>query len=214
MPRKKVVKSAARKKQRSKQTSKTPVNQVQKLENDFSQTPAKLAEHITKEITALKQRENKLKTTLNKIQAQASKLEKAIAAAKKLTTAAGRKQLAAAKKALNDTKKDYTLSNAALKANTAALEAAETSLAKFNALAKLLKDFTKTWAKQAKLLKAKAKAKIKGKAAKPKAKPKAKRSAKKTEVAPALAIVEHSKFDNFDQAAHEDTQLDDTKQAV
>lgn len=222
MPRNKVVKSAARKKQPSKQASKTPANQLQKLENDFSATPAKLAEQLTKEIAALKQKENKLATTLKKIQTQASKIKKSIVAAKKLSTASGRKQLAAAKKALNDTKKDYALSNAALKETTAAVAQAEINLAKCYALAKLLKAFNKDWAKQARKLKAKAKTARQSKSAKPKAKAKAKTKATsrrkasgtKADAVPALSVVEQDNFDNFDHSADENTQLDDVKQAV
>lgn len=214
MSRKKVVKSAARKKQTSKQATKSPANALLKMEMDFSQAPAKLAEQLTKEIAALKQKENKLSTTLTKIQAQANKLEKNMAAAKKLGTAAGKKQLLAAKKALNDTKKDYSLSNAALKDTAKAIADAALKLARANALAKHLKAFEKEWAKQAKALKDKAKATA-AKKPKSKAKAKAKTTTRRKAAqaaAPALTVIEQPEFNSYEDAADE-AQYDDAKQA-
>jgi hypothetical protein len=213
MSRKKVVKSAARKKQPSKQVAKNSVNTVLKLENDFSEAPAKLAEQLTKEIAALKQKESKLTTTITKIQAQINKIEKSIAAGKNAKTAAAKKQLTAAKKVLNDTKKDYALSNAALKETVAALATTEIKLARITALTKALKQFDKDWAKQAKKLKDKAKAKA---AAKPKAKVKAKaKKAKKAEsaTAPTLTVIEQPSSDNID-ANTDESEFDDVKQAI
>jgi DNA-binding FrmR family transcriptional regulator len=231
MPRKKVVKSAARKSQPSKQASK-PVNTLQKLETEFSAAPAKLAEQIKKEIAALKQQEAKLNVTLNKIQGQAVKIEKAIAATQKLSTAAGRKQLAAAKKALNDTKKDLALSNTALKANANAIIDAEIKLARYTELAKLLKKFAKDFAAQAKKLKDKAVAAEKAKAAakakpgktkatktkttkaKPKAKVKAKSKSTAETASPVLTVVDQADFNSYNHTTDEESQLDDVKQAI
>ncbi len=209
MSRKKVVKTAARKKQPTKQAAKSPASNLSRVESEFSAAPAKIAEQLAKDITALKQKENKLTTTLTKIQAQVSKITKTIAAAKKPATAAAKKQLLAAKKALNDTKKDYALSNAALKEVTAARADAELKFARVTALAKHLKEFDKIWAKQAKVLKDKAKAK-----AQPKAKTKSKaRTAAKTAKAqpPALTVIEQP---DFDSAADEAADFDDAKQAT
>jgi hypothetical protein len=215
MPRKKIVKSAARKNQSSKQATKAPANTLLRMEKEFSEAPAKFAEQLTKEITALKQKENKLNTTLTKIQVQVSKIEKSIAAAKKPASAAGKKQLLAAKKALNDTKKDYALSNTALKETTTALTDAEIRLARVTALAKCLKGFEKDWAQQAKKLKDNAKAKAAGKS-KPKATTKTRagtrRTGKNQPQQPALTVIEQTSFDSFDNAADE-TQLDEAKQA-
>ena len=209
MSRKKVVKSAARKKQPSKQVAKNSVNTLLKLENDFSEAPAKLAEQLTKEIAALQQKETKLNTTITKIQAQINKFEKSIAAGKNAKTSAGKKQLVAAKKVLNDTKKDYSLSNAALKETAAALAAAAIKLARITALAKALRLFEKEWAKQAKALKDKAKAKAAGK---PKAK--AKKGKKATKAAtPTLTVIEQATSDNIDANADE-SDFDDVKQAI
>ena len=204
MSRKKVVKTAARKKQPSKQATKSPASNLSRVESEFSAAPAKIAEQLAKDITALKQKENKLTTTLTKIQAQVSKITKTIAAAKKPATAAGKKQLVAAKKALNDTKKDHALSNAALKEVTAARVEAEIKLARVTALAKHLKEFDKVWAKQAKVLKDKAKAKAQPKA---KGKSKAKKSATRTAKAqpPALTVIEQPDFDS----AADDAQFDE-----
>src|SRR3990167_7856171 len=131
MPRKKVLKNAARKKQPSKQAIKNPTNLLQKIETDFAEAPARIAEQLTKEITALKQKESKLNTTITKIQSQVSKIEKSIAAVKKAaSTASGRKQLVAAKKVLNDTKKDYAISIATLKETVKSLADAEIKLAR------------------------------------------------------------------------------------
>lgn len=230
MPRKKVVKSAARKKQPSKQTTKTPASSLQKIENDFSQAPAKLVDQLKKDIAALKQNEYKLATTLSKIQAQADKLVKTIASAQKIKTSAARKQLQAAKKALNNTKKDYSITNTALTKVVNELIDAEVSLARAEALAKLLKQFAKDWPQQAKKLKdkakqavakAKAQAEAKAKAAaKAKAKPKAKAKRKvapkavETSAAPALSVIEQPQYNNFDQSADESTQFDDIKEAI
>lgn len=213
MSRKKVVKSAARKKQPSKQVAKNSVNTLLKLENDFSEAPAKLAEQLTKEIAALKQKETKLNTTISKIHAQISKIEKTIAAGKNAKTASAKKQLVAAKKVLNDTKKDYSLSNAALKETTAAVAAAELKLARITALSKALKLFEKEWAKQAKALKDKAKAKAANKP-KAKAKTKAKKANKAAKAAaPTLTVIEPATSDNID-ANVEESEFDDVKQAI
>lgn len=216
MPRKKVVKSAARKKQPSKQANKTPANTLTRIEAEFSETPARLADQYKKEIAALQQKENKLNTTLAKIAAQAKKIEKAIAAAKKPSSSAAKKQLLAAKKALNDTKKDYALSNVALKETTNAIASAERGLAKAAALAKHLKAFEKDWNKQAKELKNKAKASASAKS-KTKSKAKTRRISRSEKgVAPssqpALTVVEQAPHDSYDDS--DDSQLDDAKQAV
>lgn len=215
MPRKKVVKNAARKKQPSKQATKNPANLLQKIENDFAEAPARIAEQLSKEITALKQKESKLNTTIAKIQTQVSKIEKSIAAAKNASTAAGRKQLAAAKKVLNDTKKDHSISIAALKDTVKSLADAEIRLARIYALAKHLKQFDKDWAKQAKKLKDKEKAKAATKkkvkvAAKSRAKIKAAPQPIERIQPPTLTVIEQPDFDS----SVEESEFDDAKQAL
>lgn len=225
MPRKKVVKSAARKKQPSKQVTKNSISPLQKLEKDFSEAPVKFAEQLTKEIVALKQKETKLNTTISKIQSQVTKIEKSIAVAQKAKTAAGKKQVAAAKKVLNDTKKDYSLSIAALKETTNSLVAAELRLARNAALIKALKQFDKDWAAHAKKLKEKAKAVEKAKA-EAKAKTAAKANAKKAKASkpkaraaaapvaekapPALTVIEQPDFDS----TADESEFDEVKQAI
>ena len=215
MPRKKVVKRAARKKQPSKQATKNSFTPLQKIETDFSEAPARLTEQLTKEVTTLKQKEAKLNTTINKLKSQVSKIEKSVTAAKRTKTKMGKRQLAAAKKALNDTKKDHTLSISALKETIKAVLDAEIRLAKILALTKAMKQFDKSWAKQAKALKQKAKSKD---TKKPKTKKTVKPKAKSVFVAPAagksqppaLTVIEQPDFDS----SVEEAELDDVKQAT
>lgn len=215
MPRKKVVKRAARKKQQSKQATKNLMSPLQKIEKDFSEAPARLTVQLTKEVAALKQKEAKLNTTITKIQSQISKIEKSITVAKRTKTATGKRQLAAVKKALNDTKKDYALSIAALKETRKSLADAEISLARIIALVKAMKQFDKTWANQAKLLKEKAKSKgTKKPKAKKTAKPKAKSGFAAPTVEklqpPALTVIEQPDYDS----SADEAELDDAKQAT
>lgn len=218
MPRKKAAKSAARKKQSTRQV-KNPVSNLQKLENDFSAAIAKLAEQLIREVVSLKSKENKLNTALTKIQAQIKKIEKSIIAAASVKTSAGRKQLAAAKKVLNDTKKDQALSIAALKETTLAIADAEARSARSTALAKALRQFDKDWAKEVKKLKDKAKAKANAEAKAKKAKAASKRKAKarpatRHEVErtqpPALTVIEQPNFEN----TVEEAEFEDLKQVI
>lgn len=227
MPRKKVVKSAARKKQSTKQTAKSSSStSLQKIENDFHDAPAKLIDQLNKDIAALQQKENKLATTLSKIQAQADKLTKTIASTQKLKTAAARKQVQAAKKALNSTKKDYAITNAALKTVANQLIEMQISLLKAESLAKLLKHFAKDWPKQVKKLKDKAKqqaaarakteakAKNKAKAKKVKSKRKTSSASGQSGTAPTLTVIEQPAQSHFDTSTDEASEFDDVNEAT
>jgi predicted nucleic acid-binding Zn-ribbon protein len=163
MPRKKTAKGPAKNK---KATNNSFVG-LKKMEKDFHDTPAQLSAQLNKEISVLKQKENKLKSALNKSKAQVAQAEKKIkAAAKNKSTSAGKKQWLAAKKNHSQLMKSHIDLNKQHQEIFKSIETATTSQSKYAALRKHLSQFEKDWAKQVKKLKLKAKAKAKVKKAK------------------------------------------------
>lgn len=170
MPRKKTAKHHA-KRQSASHSSAT----LQKLEKDFLDAPAKIATQLKKEIAAHKQKELKLKNAAIKAKAQLKNAETRIQAAAKLKgTAAGKKQINRAKKAHNMMQKSHMEANKQLQDASLIVEAFLLKQAKLSAWQKNLNQFEKEWARQAKLMKAKANAQ----AAKVKSKAKVKKAAK------------------------------------
>src|SRR5690349_8342940 len=92
MPRKKIAKRANPRQMNNNLTT------LQKMENDFWATPAKLAAQLNKEISVSKQNEIKLKNEVKKCQQQLKSADASIKAAAKVKTAAGKKQLFKTKK--------------------------------------------------------------------------------------------------------------------
>jgi hypothetical protein len=172
MPRNKTAKRSAK---RNTIITNRALATAQKMEKDFIEAPAKLAAPLDKEIASLKQKENKVKTALHKIKAQLKNWESRIKAATKAKgTSAGKKQLSVAKKAYRETIQTQAELNKELKLTLQLLETATNKQAKFYALSKLLKQFDKEWARNARKAKASKKVKAKAKRQTVKAKTKAK----------------------------------------
>lgn len=141
-----------------RQNTTSPLATIKQMEKDFSQAPAQLAAHISKEIAAHKQQQNKLKNALEKTKAQAKTSEKRMKSMK-----GNKKQLTAAKKAHAEVIKTQTGLTKQLQDVAHSLESFSAAQAKTVALRKALAQFDKDWAKNVKKLEAKAKAKAKSK---------------------------------------------------
>lgn len=149
MPRKKTAKRTTK-----RRMTKNTLAIMQKLEKDFLQAPAKLADQLNKEILSLKQKENKLKNVINKIKAQIKNSETRVQTATKFkNTSAGRKQLNIAKKAYSETVKTQTALSKQSQEITKLLDVITKKQTKLAALRKHLSQFEKEWAANSKKIK-------------------------------------------------------------
>ncbi len=170
MPRKKTAKRSIKR--------QAATSSFDTMHKEFLQTPAKLLACIATDVTALKQKENKLKVALNKAKTQVKNSEARIKqASAKANTTTGKKQLKAAKKAHAKVCKVYTGVNKELQEVAKCLANSMQQQSKLTALRKQLSQFQKEWAKNLKNAK-QAKATTKAKP-KTKLKTKTRRSSKK-----------------------------------
>lgn len=160
MPRKKTAKRSIKR--------QAATNTFDAMHKEFLQTPAKLLACIATDVTALKQKENKLKAALNKAKTQVKNSEARIKqASAKANTTTGKKQLKAAKKAHAKVCKVYNAANKELQEVAKCLANSMQQQSKLTALRKQLSQFQKEWAKNlknAKQAKATTKTKTKTKA--------------------------------------------------
>lgn len=140
-----------------KRASKRQMTPVHQMEKEIFTIPAKLVAQLNKEISALKQKENKIKNAFNKINAQIKKSAVRVKTADKLKhTSAGKKQLNKAKKSHNEIVKSQAAYNKNLQEIMHSLENSENKQSKLIALGKHLNQFEKDWAKNSKQMKASA----------------------------------------------------------
>jgi hypothetical protein len=152
MPRKKIAKRANPRQMNNNLTT------LQKMENDFWATPAKLAAQLNKEISVSKQNENKIKNEVKKCQQQLKSADASIKAAAKVKTVAGKKQLVRAKKLYKLAVQEFANLNKQCNEATKSLHQLMQKQLKLIALSKYLKQFDKEWIKNSKT---KTKAKVK-----------------------------------------------------
>lgn len=161
MSRKKSAKRSAK-----RQTMTNILATVQKLEKEFIQVPAQLANRLTKEINTHQKQESKLAKALNKASSLAKKAEsrfKALVNAKS-PSAANKKQVKIAKNAHNDAKQLHAELSKQLQAVTTSIEALLSKQSKLESLGKYLNQFEKEWAKAIRDAKKAAKHKAEAKA--------------------------------------------------
>lgn len=168
-----------------RQTASNTAANVQKVEKEFFQIPAKLAALFNKDINAHKKQESALNKAVAKCLAQLNKADAKVktAAIKAKTSSSGKKVWNAAKKAHEKLTKVHADLNKQLQTVSHACNEVVNKQARLNALHKYLGQFEKEWAKIAKQLKADAQAKAaadKAKVAAAKAKAAAKAQAKKS----------------------------------
>lgn len=142
MSRRKTKKLAAKK----RPVVKNSALNVQKMEMEILEAPAKLAAHLNKLVASLKQKEAKLQKAADKNQSQI------IRAQKQLKSSAGKREHNKAKKSLAESMKAHSMLTKELKEATKSYESYSSKQTKFVELHKTLNQFEKEWPKKFKLL--------------------------------------------------------------
>lgn len=150
MPQKKTAKRAAK-----RRTKITAAVTWQQMEKDFQTAPTKMAAQLTKDVSNHRKKQSGLQIEINKIKERVKKTETRINTAKKIKhTIAGHKQLKAASKEQQNLNKTLASLNKELSTIIKSIDAAAQKQTKLLALRKNISQFDKTWASQAKKLKA------------------------------------------------------------
>lgn len=136
-----------------RQTATNPSRNIQNMEKDFLQIPAKIGKHIDKELNAHKKREHKLHKAIQKLQSQLNKSEN------RIHKANGKREFVAAKKLHDQNVKQHAELNKQWQEAVKNGEQLSNSQSKWSALAKHLTQFDKDWTKNAKKAKQDAKPK-------------------------------------------------------